>query len=380
MNSSLRTRAVTCITPKLALFAPLRSAGSSTLPAFIADLRQLRQKETFVSGVEVSIEDLGADGTERRESAQLIQESGFDLLVNVDINRDGKIGMENIGAGSSSSISSKMVQSFASHLVKVSDLGDIVSHINFRSFGTRRVRRAEATNNLTQMWDDDVALEYLLDVLPLSAQFLEDHPYIGNRGNEIDVMGGSPDHLTGISHETTAFRHNIDSVESNDIGILHNPTIVRHLLETIPPLRLTMDLSSWHDVHGYPWGYSTDVDEAEALSVEIVPHIDLIRTRTSLLSDCYTNKKVNSTRSDQFLRTHQSMWKEVWTRKTNRGVKEVYMTVEDDGYESTAEFEENSYTSRMERLRDSIRAIRQCYDSWLRAHESEASSDSKLKR
>ena len=122
------------------------------------------------------------------------------------------------------------------------------------------------------------------------------------------------------------------------------------------------------------------VDEAEALSVEIVPHIDLIRTRTSLLSDCYTNKRVNSTRSDQFLRTHQSMWKEVWTRKTNRGVKEVYMTVEDDGYESTAEFEENSYTSRMERLRDSIRAIRRCYDSWLRAYESEASSDSKLKR
>ena len=100
MNSSLRTRAVTCIAPKLALFAPLRSAGSSTLPAFIADLRQLRQKETFVSGVEVSIEDLGADGTERRESAQLIQESSFDLLVNVDINGDGKadiVGFNELG-------------------------------------------------------------------------------------------------------------------------------------------------------------------------------------------------------------------------------------------------------------------------------------------
>ena len=316
------------------------------------------------------------------------------------------------GSGSvAGSLSTMAVKAFEKQLLAISDLGGVVAHINCRGFGSTSHNKSCCSSNRNPSfhedredslqrksapWDEQTTLDYLLDVLPLSAKFLEDHPHIGKSGNETDVMGGSPHHLTGISHETTV-RGSFGSDDDGrvcDAGMLHHPSAVRYLLEVIPPLRLTMNLSAWHDVCGYPWGLqqqNPDNDEAEALSVEIVPHIDLIRTRTSLFPETKQKSTSNDSVSPQVdhddnsncsVQTinhhcvHQTMWEDVWTRKTNRGVERLLMTLEDDGDELrnetkiTEKDDQHSeqqnvcakkYTQRIKRLSDSANRIHRYY-------------------
>jgi hypothetical protein len=426
--------------PRLALFAPLRSSATATtealklrrdsggggvvsaqLLAFVNSLLHLNDTYKhynhdnnnsnnnnnnkiglLFSGVEASLADLGRDGTEQRESAELIQKSGLELLVNIDVNDNVNVD-DNVDATTicsavvSSSSSSRraleFVKSFESQLRAVSNLGGVVSHVNCR--GSDSDCNYSAAQQSVLWWDEDKTLEYLLEVLPLSAQFLEDHPYIGRNGNETDVMGGSPHHLIGISHENIGRSDMGNGIgNGNGNGMLHHPAIARNLLEVVPPLRLTMDLSSWHEDCGFPWGSSVnnnnnngdddddDDDEAEALSVEIVPHIDLIRTKTSLLSICDNNNNNNDNNNpadnDRYRRTHQSLWEDVWTRKANRGVEQLFMTLGDDGDATTTvndtivagnndsdDNENESFTlRRVKRLGDSANCIHQFYDSW----------------
>ena len=312
------TTAGTRLLPKLVLYAPLRSvakkSSSKRQEALVSLCQSVCQPRVtnhgqLFSGVEASLEELGVDMVEQRESANILQEEGMELLVNVNV----------LGNNAS-----ECVHSFESQLSAISNLGKAVAHINCRTYGT-----------MVQ----DGALDYLLDVLPLSAKFLEDHSHIGKDGNETDIMGGAPDHLTGISHET------------NSAGMFHHPDVTRYLLEVVPPLRLTMNLSSWHEACGQPWGFNDCGEEAEALSAEIVPHIDLIQTNI----DNY-----------QYLQAQQSLWETVWTRKANRGVEQLYMTLELDDHDSSESnnCDENESSSKIKRLTDAANSIHEFYNDW----------------
>ena len=334
----------TRILPKLAVYAPLKQVSpSSSLKQNQASLRQTLQNlqakssgascnTPLFSGVEASLDHLGADGVEQKETCQMIQEHGLEVLINLDIPNE-----------SNQQSNTDLVRSFESQLITIANFGIPIAHINCKSIGNS--------------WHEQSALDYLLEILPLSAEFLEAHPHIGKDGNETDIMGGAPNHLTGISHQTR--------------GMLRHPRVVREVLEIIPPLRLTMDLSRWHQECGYAWG-SSDKDggnenEEEVLSIEIVPHIDLIRTKTLLLSQIYKNALDGGlVDNDPYLRTNQFLWEAVWARKGKRGVKQLYIALDDAtneiGQYNSSENEE--YLSRIDRLADAATTIHQYYDDW----------------
>lgn len=280
----------------------------------------------------MSLELLGADNFEQKETCQMIQEHGLQLLIDLDIPNE-----------SNQQSNTDLVRSFESQLMTIANLGIPIAHINCKSTGNG--------------WHEESALDYLLEILPLSAEFLEAHPHIGKDGNETDIMGGAPNHLTGISHQTR--------------GMLRHPRVVREVLEIIPPLRLTMDLSRWHQECGYAWG-SPDMNngnenEEEVLSIEIVPHIDLIRTKISLSSQIHTYALDGGlVDNDPYLRTNQFLWEAVWTRKRKRGVKQLYITLDDstDEIVQCNRSENQEYLSRIDRLADAATAIHQYYNDW----------------
>lgn len=321
------TTVATRVLPKLALYAPLRSVAEKTsskrqeaLVALCQSVYQPNDEVTnhrqLFSGVEASLHELGVDPVEQIESSKVIQEVGLELLVNVNVR--GKNASE-------------CVRSFESQLSAIPNLGEGVAHINCRTHG---------------IVDQDMVLDYLLYALPLSAEFLEDHSHIGKDGNETDIMGGAPHHLTGISHET------------NRAGMFYHPDATRYLLEVVPPLRLTMNLSSWHEACGHPWGSKDSQDEAEALSVEIVPHIDLIRTTIDRF---------------QYHTTHRFLWETVWTRKANRGVEQLYMTLDIDDHDSFESkiCDEKESSSKLKRLTDAANGIHEFYSDWSTTMELE---------
>ncbi len=269
--------------PRLAIFASRSSApGRWDLLTFVD-----AAKASGFAGVEMALADLGRDEIEQRASADAIRSNDLQLIV--DISSAPSIASSSTARSPSSPLDH--ARAFESQLRRTSVLGDVVSHVN-------------CTESGDICWDVATSAEYLGEVLPLSAQFLEDHPHIGRYGRETDIMGGSPHHLTGISHET------------NGRGVLHHPDAVRELMEILPPIRITSDIQQWHDSCGYQWGFGGDAamvgddDEEEALAIEIVPHIDHIRAGLGR----------------ETVAPHDELWKFVWGRKAKRGVEQVTIT------------------------------------------------------
>lgn len=370
--------------PRLAIFVPLRSSSATRTPLYqgldgsvirslestsiaVDTILKLNKSPTtdcakhhgtpLVSGVEASLTELGNDAFERNESVGLLRSAGLNLIVNMNGSS------RNTNTASNSVSISDRIKLFESQLQDISDLGEIVAHINCRE-GSFYSSGSGYHNMGSKVPSEESALDYLLEVLPLSAQFLENHPYIGKAGNETDVMGGSPPHLTGISHETAG-------------GILYHPRITRHLLEVLPPLRLTMNLSSWHDACGYSWGFHDGIeeDEAEALSAEILPHIDLIRTKMDLLSNHVIDNGVAPEAGFQsqgdphsLLQMHKCLWKGVWARKAARGVEQIFMSLENDyagfGINMDSHCEDKDSHCRQDQLEVSARCIHEIFKSW----------------
>lgn len=257
-------------------------------------------------GVEMSLSELGRDSIERQESAAAIRTGGLRLVAAIG-------GGINTKTSSATQTPSERLKTFESQLNDVSALGNVVSHINCRGSGDYR-------------WDVSTSAEYLADVLPLSAHFLEEHSHIGRFGREVDIMGGSPHHLTGISHETWKG------------GVFWHPNNTRQLLEILPPVRLTSDISYWHAVCGHRCGFQSDREEGgeekeekeeEALKIEIVPHIDYIRARTLGVHERTSIDDSNNEDMEDIgclLAPHEVLWKDVWTRKAGCGVEELSIT------------------------------------------------------
>lgn len=312
--------------PRLAVFASRSSAPRQwDLPTFVD-----AAKASGFAGVEMSLADLldggGGDDMKLKASADAIRSQGLQLIVNIS----------SVPSITSTIIPSPLdhVRTFESKLHHVSALGDVVSHINCTESGDNR-------------WDVATAAEYLGEVLPLSAQFLEDHPHIGQYGRETDIMGGSPHHLTGISHETNA------------LGILHHPDLVRDLMEILPPIRITSDIQQWHDVKGYQWGIDRNAirgnssgNDSEALKVEIVPHVDHIRAGM-----------IGETLSPDAIAPHKELWRFVWSRKAKRAVEQVTITC--DTTTIDAVIEDNLL---WEQTKEAADCIRSSYDDWKESH------------
>eukprot|EP01083_Nonionella_stella_P052128 138431_1 len=109
-------------------------------------------------------------------------------------------------------------------------------------------------------------------------------------------MGGSPHHLTGISYQTCRS------------GVLSNPTKTRQLLEILPPIRLTSDISQWYPAVDYPLGFLNAIENgeeetAEFLRLDIVPHIDHIHAQFDF---------ENKNGSKSLLDSHMELWRYVW--------------------------------------------------------------------
>lgn len=312
--------------PRLAVFASRSSAPRPwDLPTFVD-----AAKASGFAGIEVSLADLLGDVSgdmKQKASADSISSQGLQLIVNIS----------SVPSSTSATPPSSLdhVRTFESQLQHVSALGDVVSHINCTESGDNR-------------WDVATSAEYLGEVLPLSAQFLEDHPHIGQYGRETDIMGGSPHHLTGISHET------------NSRGMLHHPDVVRDLMEILPPIRITSDIQQWHDVCGYQWGFGRNAvrgddsdEELEALRVEIVPHVDHIRA--SMIGE-------NLVPDDDAIAPHKELWRFVWSRKAKRGVEQV--TITPDLHTSSASNIAGEGNLLWEQTKEATDFIRRSYNGW----------------
>ena len=276
--------------PRLAVFASRSSAPRQwDLPSFVD-----AAKASGFSGIEISLADLGDNDDEMKllASVDAIRSKELQLIVNIS-------SAPTITTATPPS-TLEHVQAFESQLHRVTTLGDVVLHINCTESGDNR-------------WDVATSAEYLGEVLPLSAQFLEANPHIGRYGRETDIMGGSPHHLTGISHET------------NCRGVLHHPNVARDLMEIFPPIRITSDIHQWHNACGYQWGFGggdaehvdrcSGDDELEALKVEVVPHIDYIRA-----------SMIGKTLESDAIAPHTDLWRLVWSRKAKRGVDQTIIT------------------------------------------------------
>lgn len=265
--------------PRLAIFVSRSSAPRRwELPTFVDAV-----KTSGFDGVEIALADLGGDEIQQKASADAIRSSELQLIVDIS-------SAQSIATQSPPSPLDH-VKTFESQLHGISALGDVVSHVNCTQSGDHR-------------WDVAASAEYLGEVLPLSAQFLEDHRHIGRHGRETDIMGGSPHHLTGISHETNAR------------GILRHHNVVRDLMEILPPIRITSDIQQWHDTCGYQWGFGgNDDDEIDALRIEVVPHIDHIRASL-----------IGTSLGRETIAPHDELWRFVWGRKAKRGVEQVTIT------------------------------------------------------
>ena len=179
---------------------------------------------------------------------------------------------------------------------QISSLGDIITHINCKPCFEQHDRKTGLSRE---------NIDFYSDVLSTSAQFLEEHSYIGKYGRETDIMGNSPHHLTGISHDT--LHH----------GIFGTPSLTREMLEVLPPFRLTASIWEWYRdcMH---WGHDGNVyegeDTEEVLQVEIVPHFDHIHV-------LYGNDLEKECKVAQ-----RELWYKVWSRKATRNVEEVSIT------------------------------------------------------
>ena len=320
--------------PRLAVFASRSSAPRQwDLPTFVD-----ATKASGFAGVEISLAGLLGDGgsgdMKQKALADAIKSQGLQLIVNIS----------SVPSITSATPSSPLdhVRTFESQLHRVSALGDVVSHINCTESGDNR-------------WDVATSAEYLGEVLPLSAQFLEENPHIGQYGRETDIMGGSPHHLTGISHETNAR------------GMLHHPDVVRDLMEILPPIRITSDIQQWHDICGYQWGFGRNEkcgddcdEELEALKVEIVPHVDHIRA--SMIGGTLA--------TDDAVAPHEQLERFVWSRKAKRGVEQV--TITPDLHTTSASNIAGEDNLLWEQTKEAADCIRRSYDDWKESYGDSA--------
>ncbi|GFH59614.1 predicted protein [Chaetoceros tenuissimus] len=191
----------------------------------------------------------------------------------------------------------KSIDNFNLQLDQISSLGNIVTHINCKPcFEQHEISKKSLSKE---------NIEFYSDVLSTSAQFLEEHSYIGKYGRETDIMGNSPHHLTGISHDIL------------QPGIFGTPSLTRDMLEVLPPFRLTASIWEWYRDCMY-WGHDGVVcdgeDTEEVLEVEIVPHLDHIHVLygNDLKEECKVAQR--------------ELWSKVWSRKATRNVEEVSIT------------------------------------------------------
>ena len=318
--------------PRLAVFASRSSAPRQwDLPTFVDAV-----KASGFAGVEMSLADLTrSDDMKQKALGDAISSQGLQLIVNIS----------SVPSISTTTTPSPLdhVKTFESQLHGVSALGNVVSHINCTESGDNR-------------WDVATSAEYLGEVLPLSAQFLEGHPHIGRYGRETDIMGGSPHHLTGISHETNAR------------GMLHRPNVVLDLMEILPPIRITSDIQQWHDVCGYQWGFGTNAirgdDSSEELEALIVPHVDHIRA--SMMGGTLA--------PDDAIAPHEELWRFVWNRKATRGVEQVMITpmITPELHTSSASDDAAEDSLLWEQAKEAADYIRRSYDDWKASHGDSA--------
>ena len=322
--------------PRLAVFASRSSAPRQwDLPTFVD-----ATKASGFAGVEISLAGLLGDGgsgdMKQKALADAIKSQGLQLIVNIS----------SVPSITSATPASRLdhVRTFESQIQHVSALGDVVSHINCTESGDNR-------------WDVATSAEYLGEVLPLSAQFLEENPHIGQYGRETDIMGGSPHHLTGISHET------------NGRGMLHHPDVVRDLMEILPPIRITSDIQQWHDICGYQWGFGRNEirgddssEELEALKVEIVPHVDHIRA--SMIGGTLAIVP------DDAIAPQEQLWRFVWSRKAKRGVEQV--TITPDLRSGSASDIASEGNLLWEQTKEAADCIRRSYDDWKESYGDSA--------
>ena len=296
LNIATLAKNAMSVLPRLAIFAS-RSATPKRWD-FTKFVEQVAANSSLFAGIEISLPDLGADEVEHNASVNFLQSQDLQLVADISSTNDVAI------TDFTQQSPSHHIKAFESQLHHISKLGDTVKHINLTKSGLEE-------------WDITTAAEYLAEVLALSAQFLEDHPHMGRYGRETDIMGGSPHHLTGITHET------------NKKGILYHPHRAVQLMEILPPLRITAsNIQQWREPCGYRWGFAgggnenndTDDDGSKTLKVDIVPHIDHIR------ASIIDNIGESSSLDRNILAANEELWGYVWDRKAKRGVEQVMIT------------------------------------------------------
>ena len=328
--------------PRLALYAFRSSAPKQwDLTKFvnaIKDASGCAGCDSLFTGVQMSLSDIiqqhHEEETTIEEFHDVIRRNNLRLIVDLDGNFDAS-SSEKHNNDVLRKPPLEYLKSFEMQLNQISHrLGDIVSHINFYNSGDHR-------------WDDiTTSIEYLSDVLAMSAQFLEDHPNIGKNGRETDIMGGTPNHLIGISHQTCGK------------GVFNTPEKTRQLLEILPPVRLTSDISNWSN---HRWESTTRHEESDdrdsssstEFQIEIVPHIDHI----------HLNYGLNSGNEASFdVMSEVDVLNHVWTRKTFRGVTEISVTPYCDSPKTNSDDDEDlaSWNSTIE----AAAQIKSKFESW----------------
>jgi len=128
---------------------------------------------------------------------------------------------------------------------------------------------------------------------------------------------------------------------------------------------MTCDSSHWH------WmlldcDKGSD-DHAEAIQLEIIPHIDHIRASIGSFAESTTNTTSASKKAEEvptILKRHQILWNQVWSRKAHRGVEEMSIAVDArfTGYHDVAR-EDDGETLSLE-AQEAAKCIQQSFEDW----------------
>jgi hypothetical protein len=154
---------------------------------------------------------------------------------------------------------------------------------------------------------DDTAIQYLSQVLPMAAQFMEAHPTIGRSKGELNAHGKPLDiHVLGVCHRLQSMP--LETKASNDMLRFFSS-----ILDILPPTRLSWNI---HDEGVFKYR----IDDRRSLDIEpliqSVDHFDF-----STLSD--ETKLLQGNDSDEVF--HRQVWK--WQRGVQ--VHETYASCHD---------------------------------------------------
>lgn len=198
---------------------------------------------------------------------------------------------------------------------ELDDLSTELSKVKEQDVG-KVIRLIVINQPLATLKNNPSIIDYLSDILPVAAQFMETHPTIGQSKGERNAHGNPIDnHVLGVCHRLSLLQRLEDNnaePNSNDDRLLQQ---ILDILDVLPPTRLSLDESSLKILetsilnNGKGNGDAWDIEPL----IQGIDHFDISRWKPS---DTVNHE------------TH-GLYRQVWQWQKEVRVKETYVSCDD---------------------------------------------------